>query len=113
MSEHQLGLCPILSHLEMELEAAANTSTSQLTLKQELWQHIWVAHRLLRSVNYDEGLCRVVEASEVISPTMFGSILAALVCKGKLVGLVYLPNSCAIACVYKYSKCTSRAEGIK
>lgn len=82
LSKHQLGLCPVLSSTEMELEITESTQCYQLAYKRELWQHSWVANQLLKTVNYEEGLCRVIEAREVVSPAVFGKIMAALVCKG-------------------------------
>ena len=82
ISKNQLGLCPVLSPAEMQLEAAAG---SPQLARQDLWQHVWVVEHLFQTVHCEDGLCRVVEASRVVSPITFGSVVAAAVCKGKYV----------------------------
>lgn len=73
----------------MELEQSSSPAGSHRLDSQELWQHIWLAKHLLRTVNHEEGLCRVVEGSQVVSPANFGRLLAALVCKGRDSALLF------------------------
>ncbi|XP_067947359.1 serine-protein kinase ATM-like [Watersipora subatra] len=77
LSKYELSLWTVLSPSEWELETAAS-DTGQ---REELWQHTWLMRQLLKTINYEEGLCRVVIASETAPARLFGRVMAALVCK--------------------------------
>lgn len=94
LSVHQLSLCNILTNYEMELTLPA--PNQQPLTNQELWQHVWLANHLLQTLNYEEGLCRVVVASERVSAALFAQVVSALVCKGKVLECLFF---CLFVCL--------------
>lgn len=77
----ELGLCPILSATERELDLE-HSSLVKHTQGQHLWQHTWVANQLLPGLEDDNGLYKVVAASQTVSADLFGQVMASLVCRG-------------------------------
>ncbi|KAF6018435.1 ATM [Bugula neritina] len=80
LSMFELGLCPILSATERELDLE-HSSLVKHTQGQHLWQHTWVANQLLPGLEDDNGLYRVVAASQTVSADLFGQVMASLVCR--------------------------------